>query len=140
MGSHSTITSTTTAHAQKLEDGRIYEDELSGQLTKSQVTNTNYIKNKIASIIQSGGVDFDADAIGSTQMDFTYIAYGVSQSNTDQTSAYIYAGRYNKSNVLGNVAIEFDKLTIAGVAEITDVVANELDTGFFISSKHDNLS
>ena len=74
-------------------------------------------------------------------MDFTYIAYGTSQDNAQETSAYIYAGRYDANSVGTGVTPTWENLTIAGLAEVTDVTRNELDgnTDYFLSERHTNL-
>ena len=143
MSSFVEITASINSLAYKLTDGRVYEDELSGLHKKAKVTDSKYIKNKIASFIQSGGVETEANDIGSTHMDFTYIVYGESQADTNKTSAYIYAGRYAKSNVLANQAIDPTKLFVAGIAEITDVTRNEINgisSDSYLLTKHGNLS
>ena len=141
MLAHTTVTDTTVPHALKLTDGRIYEDQLSGKMTQSQVLSTDYIKDTIGSIIQSGGVAFNPDSVGSTYMDFTYVAYGASQGNASETSAYIYAARYNANSVGTGVTPTWQNLTIAGLAEVTDVTRNELDgdSDYFLSERHQNL-
>ena len=68
---------------------------------------------------------------------------GESQADTNKTSAYIYAGRYAKSNVLANQAIDPTKLFVAGIAEITDVTRNEINgisSDSYLLTKHGNLS
>ena len=121
MSSFVEITPSTNSLAYKLADGRVYEDQVSGELTAANAADTKYIRGKIASIIESGGVESEADNIGSAKMDFTYIAYGVSSTDATKTSAYVYAATYDKSSVLANTAISNDKLNIAALAEITDV-------------------
>jgi hypothetical protein len=142
MTSFVEITASINNLAYKLTDGRVYEDELSGIHKKDKVVDSKYIKNNIASFIQSGGVAIDADDVGSAHMDFTYIIYGESQADISKTSAYVYAGRYAKSNVLGNTAIDSTKLHVAGITEITDVTRNEINgisSDSYLLTKHSNL-
>ena len=82
-----------------VRDGKIYEDQAIGLLTAAQAKDVGHIKNRIAEIVTHGGTSFNANEIGSTEMDFTYIAYGTSQSSPTETSAYVYAGKYNDSGL-----------------------------------------
>ena len=110
-----------------VRDGKIYEDQAIGLLTADQAKDVVHIKNRIAEIVTHGGTSFNADEIGSTEMDFTYIAYGTSQDNSSQTSAYIYAGKYNDSGVAPGAGVDQTKLSIAALGEITNTTLNEID-------------
>ena len=143
MRFHARIAEDSSDGAYELRDGRIYEDELSTVMLATEVTNTKTIKNNIASIIKTGGIAADANVIGSTEMDFTYIVYGESQANTSQISAYVYAARYAGSDVVGDTAVNDALLDVAAIAEITNVTRNEIDgtqSDYYLRSKPEELS
>ena len=129
----------TTIPAYKLRDGRVYEDENVGELSAADAANTSVIRSKIASVIESGGVEKDANLVGTTKMDFTYIAYGKSSTDSTKTSAYVYAATYDKTQVIANSEfVDSSKLEIAGLAEIVDVTQNVItgnDKNSYLRSK-----
>ena len=125
MSSFVEITTSANSLAYKLADGRVFEDQISGEMSATNATSSEFIRGQIASIIESGGVS-GANNVSSTKMDFTYIAYGVSSTDATKTSAYVYSATYDKSSVLANTAVDSTKLEIAGLAEITDVTQNEI--------------
>ena len=69
-----------------------------------------------------------------SSIDFTYILYAQSSSNSAQVSAYIYTGTYGQTNVSAGTAMTKDSLKIVGIAEVQNI-ADEGFTNSFSTNK-----
>ena len=137
-GVYRDIDTSSSTFSMKLSDGVIYEDNFNSAnglyITNANATDALTVKNNIGGLIQAGGSG--ANSVGSSTLDFTYVLYGQSSSNSSQTSAYVYAGTYGSSNTLpGN--FDASQLKIVGLAEIVNVTDGSLVEGSITNSKGD---
>ncbi len=141
-------TSSSSGAALQLRDGTVFEDDDLGLIDDSK--DASLVRDRIAQFIADGGAVAPGTSIGKSGQsvnDFIYVAYGESSADSSKTSAYVYAGYFDKGSsgafaATGGVVTDAikSKISIVSLAEILDISVGDLASGNFTSSKPAGLS
>ena len=123
---------TVNSFAVRLKDGLLYEDLLAGTITQAQAKSVTHIQTAIAELVEFGNTAVsskESDGVGKEgAIDFVYVTYGQSQADVSVTSAYVYSGYYEDTEIAKGAGIDNSKFKISSLAEIVGVSNGELDT------------
>ena len=116
---------------------KVFEDSFNSgnglALTSAYAQNVTNIRQNLDSIITSGGTAGNSQ--GSSELDFTYILYAQSSSNSAQVSAYIYTGTYGLENKDAGTAMTDTSLKVIGIAEVQNITNGSFVDTNFVSTK-----
>ena len=142
-------TSTSSGAGRQLKDGTVFEDDDLGLITSADSKDASFVRDQIAQFVADGGAAAPGSVgkVGQSVDDFIYVAYGEGSIDSSKTSAYVYAGYFDKGSsgafaATGGFVSDTiqSKIAIVSLAEIVDVSVGDLSSGNFTSTKPAGLS